>query len=220
MLQSCEIFRKAHQVKVPVHGPYHTPYLHSHQDIVDILTPSTCEVFDSLDAHLAVSSSVNGKPVVVTSSIDLLRKSLEEILLVRAHWNLVVDRLVVEASTSTLKQCCVKSIGPTNLVNSILVALKGVNVSHSYTEGHTAWLHQQTPISPTRARIATSNIAIVGMAGRFLDAADHEALWTLLEKGLDMHREVSQCKSCFGDAAKHPKIPKDRFNAKIHYDST
>lgn len=45
-------------------------------------------------------------------------------------------------------------------------------------------------------------LAIVGMAGRFPDAASHEKLWELLEKGLDVHRVV----------------PKDRFNAETHVD--
>ena len=35
-----------------------------------------------------------------------------------------------------------------------------------------------------------SKIAIVGMAGRFPNATDHEAFWKLLEQGLDVHREV------------------------------
>ncbi len=48
------------------------------------------------------------------------------------------------------------------------------------------------------------NLAIVGMAGRFPDAASHEALWELLEKGLDVHREV----------------PKDRYDARTHTDPT
>lgn len=47
-------------------------------------------------------------------------------------------------------------------------------------------------------------LAIVGMAGRFPDAASHQKLWELLEKGLDVHREV----------------PKDRFDAKTHTDPT
>ena len=191
MLQSCEIFRKVHQLKAPIHGPYHTPHLHSHQDIEDVLIPSTREVLGSLDAHLAVSSSINGKPLVVTSSLGLFRKSLEEILLERACWNLVVDQLVLEASAPTLEQCCVYSIGPTNLANSILAALKDANISHSSTEGDTAWNFQETPVSPVTVKKATSNIVIVGMAGRFPNAADHERLWTLLERGLDVHREVS-----------------------------
>jgi iron transport multicopper oxidase len=40
------------------------------------------------------------------------------------------------------------------------------------------------------------------MAGRFPDAASHEKLWELLEKGLDVHREV----------------PKDRFDINTHVD--
>jgi hypothetical protein len=38
--------------------------------------------------------------------------------------------------------------------------------------------------------MAHSKIAIVGMAGRFPNAADHEKFWKLLENGLDVHREV------------------------------
>jgi iterative type I PKS product template protein len=47
-------------------------------------------------------------------------------------------------------------------------------------------------------------LAIIGMAGRFPDAASHEKLWELLEKGLDVHRVV----------------PKDRFPVETHVDPT
>ena len=33
-------------------------------------------------------------------------------------------------------------------------------------------------------------LAIVGMAGRFPNAADHEKFWDLLEAGLDVHKKV------------------------------
>lgn len=33
-------------------------------------------------------------------------------------------------------------------------------------------------------------LAIVGMAGRFPNAADHEKFWDLLEAGLDVHKRV------------------------------
>ena len=33
-------------------------------------------------------------------------------------------------------------------------------------------------------------LAIVGMAGRFPNAADHEKFWELLEAGLDVHKRV------------------------------
>lgn len=47
-------------------------------------------------------------------------------------------------------------------------------------------------------------LAIVGMAGRFPDAASHEKLWELLEKGLDVHRVV----------------PPERFPVANHVDPT
>jgi acyl transferase domain-containing protein len=49
-----------------------------------------------------------------------------------------------------------------------------------------------------------AKLAIVGMAGRFPDAASHEKLWELLEKGLDVHREA----------------PKDRFDVRTAVDPT
>ena len=190
LIQSCEFFQKVHQLQVPIHGPYHTPHLHSRQDIDKILTPSTCKVFGPLKTHLVVTSSVTGKPLVAASSLGLIQKSLEEILLERSHWKFVVDQLVLQVRASADERCNINSIGPTNLTSSIAAALEGADVGQISTEGHTHWLSQESTM-PFSAKQAKADIAIVGMAGRFPDAADHELLWTLLEKGLDVHREVS-----------------------------
>jgi len=72
------------------------------------------------------------------------------------------------------------------------------------TTDHHSWLSAQCNITPSTVKSSTSDIAIVGMAGRFPDAADHEKFWDLLEKGLDVHRE----------------IPKDRYNVTTHTDPT
>lgn len=61
---------------------------------------------------------------------------------------------------------------------------------------------RSTEAKPSPAK--KQGIAIVGMAGRFPDAADHEKLWDLLYAGRDVHREV----------------PPDRFNVKTHFDPT
>lgn len=53
-------------------------------------------------------------------------------------------------------------------------------------------------------QLGRCRLAIVGMAGRFPDAASHEKLWELLAKGLDVHRVV----------------PKDRFPVETHVDPT
>jgi acyl transferase domain-containing protein len=55
-----------------------------------------------------------------------------------------------------------------------------------------------------QGRLSQSKIAIVGMSGRFPDAASPGAFWDLLKQGLDVHRE----------------IPIDRFDAQAHYDPT
>lgn len=191
LLQSCEFFQGVHQLEVPVHGPYHTSHLHSRQDIENILTPSAREIFGSLDVHLMVNSSMTGKPIVAASSLDLVRACLAEILLGRSQWNFVVDQLMLEVSAAIDEQILVNSIGPTNLTNSIVTALKSANVYHSHTEGQSNWLSVEPPPSLATTKKAASKIAIVGMAGRFPDAADHELLWTILEQGLDVHRKVS-----------------------------
>ena len=42
------------------------------------------------------------------------------------------------------------------------------------------------------ANLAHSNIAIVGLLGRFPTVADHETFWALLKRNLDLHREISK----------------------------
>ena len=80
-------------------------------------------------------------------------------------------------------------------------SIKGVEISR---DSHSTWLANRPSHQPGIFKHPSSDIAIVGMAGRFPDAADHEKFWELLEKGLDVHREV----------------PPDRYNVKTHTDPT
>ncbi|KAL8736780.1 MAG: hypothetical protein Q9166_000146 [cf. Caloplaca sp. 2 TL-2023] len=74
------------------------------------------------------------------------------------------------------------------------VMLHGALVQHSGTKS----------LSGISRSSRKSKIAIVGMAGRFPSAADHERFWPLLEAGSDVHR----------------KIPADRFDIEKHYHPT
>lgn len=47
-------------------------------------------------------------------------------------------------------------------------------------------------ISPNVRTSRKPKLAIVGMAGRFPDAADHEKFWNLLEAGADLHKRVCE----------------------------
>jgi hypothetical protein len=82
-------------------------------------------------------------------------------------------------------------MGPTALSNSLISALKvGGGLQISLEDG-VSWFAQNRIPKSVSGDLRNSKIAIVGMAGRFPNAADHEAYWKLLEQGLDVHREVS-----------------------------
>lgn len=191
VFETSEYFPKSHQLKVPVHGPYHAPHLHSAEDIHRIITPETREMFGQLEVQFPVISSVTGRQMAASNSLELLEKSLEEILLEPLQWNNVLERIIPDVLASPNRGCKVHAIGPTNITSSLVSALKTAGAGRVSTEDYNSWLSQSPVISPSMAKMSDSNIAIVGMAGRFPDAADHELLWALLEQGLDVHREVS-----------------------------
>ena len=148
-------------------------------------------MFGQLDVQFPVFSSVTGMQIAASDSLELLERSIEEILLERLQWNNVLERLIPDVLASPNHGCKVHAVGPTNITGSLVSALKAAGAVQISTEDHNSWLSQSPAISPSTGKMADSNIAIVGMAGRFPDAADHELLWALLEQGLDVHREVS-----------------------------
>jgi hypothetical protein len=100
-------------------------------------------------------------------------------------------------------------MGPTSLANNLISSLKiggGLNLS---LEDHVSWLSKNAIPKSASGNMQNAKIAIIGMAGRFPNAADHEAFWKLLEQGLDVHREVrydplSQSES-FVDMSRFPR---------------
>lgn len=114
--------------------------------------------------------------------------------------NILDGSLLLELQGS---RCLVIPIGPTDIANSVVEFLK--------TKNQLEVILRRAPFSSNDSApnigsglSSTGKLAIVGMAGRFPDAASHEKLWELLEKGLSVHREV----------------PKDRFPVKSHFDPT
>jgi hypothetical protein len=82
-------------------------------------------------------------------------------------------------------------MGPTALSNSLISALKvGGGLNLTLGDG-VSWFSQNKIPKSVPGDMRNAKIAIIGMAGRFPNAADHEAFWQLLEQGLDVHREVS-----------------------------
>ena len=128
------------------------------------------------------------------NSLSLLQNCLSEILLNPLHW----DNVLKGCGKTDATHAKVLAVGPTNLAPSMLSVLKSAGVEVDF-EDSASWGFKR---APGPIAMTDSPIAIVGMAGRFPDAADHEAFWKNLEAGLDLHREV----------------PPDRYNVKTHTD--
>lgn len=94
--------------------------------------------------------------------------------------------------------------GPSQAANSLATVLKAqTSLEIDLPRSLSAIPENPAPSNEINGTGRTK-LAIVGMSGRFPDAASHEKLWELLERGLDVHREV----------------PKDRFDVQTHFDPT
>lgn len=191
LFETKKYFQKAHQVEIPVWGAYHAPHLYSVADIEKILVPQSRDIFGRSKIHLIVHSSADGRQINASTPLELLEKCLQSILINPVRW----DKLLNEVTSGSLApvdtNCKVHTIGPTNLASKVVSALRHSGNFQVSMEDHTTWRLRQSAVSRATGKKADSKIAIVGMAGRFPDAADHDLLWKLLEKGLDVHREVN-----------------------------
>ncbi|KAJ9156010.1 Conidial yellow pigment biosynthesis polyketide synthase [Pleurostoma richardsiae] len=198
----------ARPTSIPVYGPYHASHIHSTANIDKILRLDDPEVTDVLlhtKPRSAVMSCTTGTWFAETDTKSLLKAIVYEILNETLMFNEVLDGCLDLARDYDEAACLVIPFGPTQNAATL------VNLLKSQTDVKVT-LRNPPQISPESIASKIGNhgssgkpkLAIVGMAGRFPDAASHEKLWELLEKGLDVHRVV----------------PADRFNVKTHYDPT
>ena len=125
-----------------------------------------------------------------TNTKKLLETVVSEILKEPLRLNEVLHGCAKTVTASEVSRCEIISCGPSSVASGFLTALKSETAAEVVL--------QQEPLdAPSTLRLnqipRTSRkpkLAIVGMAGRFPDAADAEKFWDLLNAGLDVHREV------------------------------
>lgn len=196
-----DAFKNNTRVSIPVYAPYHAPHLYDQADIDRILSGPSVELFKSTRPHALIHSASTGKCHSATNTFELLQSALSEILLEPVRWDNLLEEVVSQVTDVSSAEATVSAIGVTNVVNSLASALKAGGQSSVTARDQTSWVAKT---EHSKGRTQNDKIAIVGMAGRFPSAASHEQLWELLEKGLDVHRE----------------IPSDRFDAQAHCDPT
>ncbi|KAL5395849.1 Type I Iterative PKS [Paraphaeosphaeria minitans] len=194
-----DAFKNNTRVAIPVYAPYHAPHLYNDADIERILNIPNAELYKAARPQALVHSASDGQCHSATNALDLLRSALSEILLEPVRWDCLLEEVVCQITNVSNAEASVSAIGITNVVNSLASALKASGQSYVTIRDHTAWFAKPDHYA---GRTQNDKIAIVGMAGRFPSAASHDQLWELLEKGLDVHREV----------------PADRFDAQAHCD--
>ncbi|KAL2264683.1 hypothetical protein VTJ83DRAFT_7193 [Remersonia thermophila] len=193
-------------VSIPVHGPYHASHLHSSVDVERLLglnDPEMQDAFFKTHPRSPIMCCTTGSWFPTADSKSILEMVCRSILNQTLVFNKVLTGCVEQARQFKSKGCLIIPLGPTqnaSTLQSLLRAQTDLEVE----------LRRPAPLSMSSAMPGVGNqgssgkpkLAIVGMAGRFPDAASHEKLWELLEKGLDVHRVV----------------PADRFDASTHVD--
>ncbi|KAI1481114.1 polyketide synthase [Daldinia eschscholtzii] len=193
---------------IPVYGPYHAKHLHGSVDIGEMLRLDDEAVTTALAGskpRSVVMSTVTGAPFPETDTKSLLVAVVHEILNEPLLFHKALSGNANEAKGFKGSRILVIPYGPTQAASTL------ANVLRSQTKSEVVLrpppqVSRETAVSSIGNHGSTGNckLAIVGMAGRFPDSASVEALWDLLEKGIDAHRVV----------------PADRFPVETHYDPT
>ncbi|EFX02617.1 polyketide synthase [Grosmannia clavigera kw1407] len=195
---------------IPVYGPYHASHLHAGADVKKILRLEDAAVVDALfktKPRSAVMSCTTGTWFSETSTASLFEAAVYEILNEPLMFSRVVDGCLDIAREFTGVECVVIPFGPTQNASSLANLVRSqtelkVSVVQQPDFGSAGVAGAPAPTIGNHGARRRPKLAIVGMAGRFPDAASHEKLWELLAKGLDVHRVV----------------PKERFPAETHVD--
>ena len=152
----------------------------------------TSQIIDLFHPKAPVLSTTSGKWFTAKTTRELLELILVETLIEPLRFDLVLDGCLSSVMAFNGSNCRVLPVGPTNAVHSVVAALKlSTNVSITVQSPSTWFSEKPARSIQDSGSFKNSKLAIVGMAGRFPGAADHEKFWGLLEQGLDVHRKVS-----------------------------
>lgn len=148
-------------------------------------------------------SCKTGSWIDASETIPLLERVVYEILNDTLVFNKFLDAGVELAQQYEGKTILILPFGPTQNASTLANLLKSKTPNNVILRSTPQITPDSTGCSVgNHGSLGREKLAIVGMAGRFPDAASHEKLWELLEKGLDVHRVV----------------PADRFPVATHVD--
>jgi len=188
LFETSPSFQALQRKDIGIHGPYHAPKLYNFSDVDRIITSDISEQIKAYDVvHQLVGLSSENEQ---TSALQLFRNSVMDILARQVRLDLSMKTCVSRIRSTSSDDVRILAMGPTPLANTLISALKIGSSLNLSLEDDISWLSRNKIPKFASGNMQNSKIAIIGMAGRFPNAADHEAFWKLLEQGLDVHREV------------------------------
>lgn len=187
-----------------MHAPYHAPHIFSATDVEQILQ-DVGSVGDLSSKIPFISSSSSGSTLEDSCFRDLLYYAIESILV------LPLDLRDAAANVQ-------KTLKKASSTGQYILCPVATNVCPSFKASFSPELSKRVAIvdkimesiadagskSSNAVKPSDAKIAIIGMSGRFPEAANVEEFWDLLYQGLDVHR----------------RVPEDRYNAEKYYDPT
>ncbi|PKX88468.1 type I polyketide synthase [Aspergillus novofumigatus IBT 16806] len=190
---------------LPIFAGYHASHIHTVLDFPSFL--SRCgidaDLLSSFKSIKTLLSPLTGEPVDSNSALDLFKTVVHHTLQAPLRLDLIVDRCASLIRENTIASVRIDAVGPTPVADSLAAALRN-RTSANISTRELVVLEPGVDQYKPSAAFSQAPLAIVGMSGRFPGAESAEALWSLLESGLDLHRV----------------IPKDRFDVEKHVDPT
>lgn len=199
-----------------IFAPYHAPHLYSRDDIAHVLRhphirneQSEFSVGRASKLRIPLISSTNGNILHATDHhIDfrtVLELAAEQILLQPIRWDPVLAALRARLQNTNGSSSLRVFPVATTVEPLIYTGLQQQHLSLSLPKmvpekNALGWPGSARSKSPPDGE----KIAIIGMAGRFPEAATTDALWDILRLGIDVCKEV----------------PPLRWDAKTHVDPT
>lgn len=178
-----------------IYGPYHAS--HVHRDVDTMAVMQRCDIdrgyLASFPQRRPVISPHTGELIPVVSrnrnALELFSISMNDTLCAPIRLDLVAAQFVSTIQTKGAVNAQITAIPPSTAYDGITSTLeKTQNVATTVTNLQQMLGSVQAPPGDTvDGRVP---LAIVGMSGRFPGAESVEALWQVLESGLDMHRTV------------------------------
>ena len=125
------------------------------------------------------------------TTTEVLTEIINDILNEPHRFYAVLNGCAKAVTAANIPKCRIIACGPTTAEATLAAALRSetqadIVLAQDESRSSSTLRLNQAPRTSKKQKLA-----IVGMAGRFPNAADHEKFWDLLYAGLDVHREVS-----------------------------